>query len=271
MFEEKTIKETERALGTDIEVGLTQREAKRRLSEGTNELIGEEKKTFFGMFMEQLADPLIYVLMGAGVISAFLGDMAGRRNHPFCHPFKCLCGMRSGGKSSKGVGSFAENDKSRCFCKTGGAGAAILWPWDLVPGDLVVLEAGMQVPADIRLTKAVRAMADESALTGESVPVRKDAGFTAGESLPIGDRKNMAFSSTYLVYGRAEGIVTATGMDTESWHDRPRAESGEAGNDASGRNVWQIWENGCPLRQWGSVPPFLHWRSCRNGIFLICF
>ena len=100
MFEEKTIKETERALGTDIEVGLTQREAKRRLSEGTNELIGEEKKTFFGMFMEQLADC---------------------RNHPFCHPFKCLCGMRSGGKSSKGVGSFAENDESRCFCKTGGA------------------------------------------------------------------------------------------------------------------------------------------------------
>lgn len=214
MFEEKTIKETERALGTDIEVGLTQREAKRRLSEGTNELIGEEKKTFFGMFMEQLADPLIYVLMGAGVISAFLGEWQDAGIILLVILLNAFVGCVQEGKAAKALEVLRKMTSPVAFVKREGQLCEIM-ARDLVPGDLVVLEAGMQVPADIRLTKAVRAMADESALTGESVPVRKDAGFTAGESLPIGDRKNMAFSSTYLVYGRAEGIVTATGMDTE--------------------------------------------------------
>lgn len=86
---------------------------------------------------------------------------------------------------------------------------------ELVVGDVVILEAGRIIPADLRLTQTINLKIEESALTGESVPVDKNADYVAEEEVGIGDRLNMAFSSTSVAYGRGEGVVVYTGMDTE--------------------------------------------------------
>ena len=86
---------------------------------------------------------------------------------------------------------------------------------ELVPGDLILLEAGDFVPADARLVTADSLQVNESALTGESVPVAKEAEFTAAEDLPLGDQKNMVFKGTIVTFGRGRALVTGTGMDTE--------------------------------------------------------
>src|SRR5690606_14494499 len=86
---------------------------------------------------------------------------------------------------------------------------------ELVPGDIVFIEAGNFIPADIRLLEAVNLSIDEASLTGESVPVNKDAGGNLQTDIPLGDRKNTAFSGTTVTYGRGKGIVTSTGMHTQ--------------------------------------------------------
>lgn len=214
MFEEKDIKEVERMLDTNIDDGLTEKEAERRYRDGANELVEEEKKTVLEMFIEQLLDPLIYVLMGAGVISAFLGEWQDTGIIFFVIFLNAIIGCIQEGKAEKALDSLRKLTSPLALVKREGRVYEIQAA-KLVPGDLVILETGKQVPADIRLTKSVGVMTDESALTGESVPVKKDAGFIAQKVMPVGDRKNTVFSSTYVVRGRAEGVVIATGMETE--------------------------------------------------------
>ncbi len=214
MFEEKDIKEVERMLDTNIDDGLTEKEAERRYRDGANELVEEEKKTVLEMFIEQLLDPLIYVLMGAGVISAFLGEWQDTGIIFFVIFLNAIIGCIQEGKAEKALDSLRKLTSLLALVKREGRVYEIQAA-KLVPGDLVILETGKQVPADIRLTKSVGVMTDESALTGESVPVKKDAGFIAQKVMPVGDRKNTVFSSTYVVRGRAEGVVIATGMETE--------------------------------------------------------
>ena len=88
---------------------------------------------------------------------------------------------------------------------------------DLVPGDIVVLDTGDYVPADLRIIEAVNLKSQESALTGESVPVEKSSEVIEGAEVPLGDRVNMLFSSSLITYGRGKGIVVETGMNTESY------------------------------------------------------
>lgn len=214
MFEEKDIKEVERMLDTNIDDGLTEKEAERRYRDGANELVEEEKKTVLEMFIEQLLDPLIYVLMGAGVISAFLGEWQDTGIIFFVIFLNAIIGCIQEGKAEKALDSLRKLTSPLALVKREGRVYEIQAA-KLVPGDLVILETGKQVPADIRLTKSVGVMTDESALTGESVPVKKDAGFIAQKVMPVGNRKNTVFSSTYVVRGRAEGVVIATGMETE--------------------------------------------------------
>ncbi len=214
MFEEKDIKEVERMLDTNFDDGLTEKEAERRYRDGANELVEEEKKTVLEMFIEQLLDPLIYVLMGAGVISAFLGEWQDTGIIFFVIFLNAIIGCIQEGKAEKALDSLRKLTSPLALVKREGRVYEIQAA-KLVPGDLVILETGKQVPADIRLTKSVGVMTDESALTGESVPVKKDAGFVAQKVMPVGDRKNTVFSSTYVVRGRAEGVVIATGMETE--------------------------------------------------------
>ncbi len=204
MFEEKDIKEVERMLDTNFDDGLTEKEAERRYRDGANELVEEEKKTVLEMFIEQLLDPLIYVLMGAGVISAFLGEWQDTGIIFFVIFLNAIIGCIQEGKAEKALDSLRKLTSPLALVKREGRVYEIQAA-KLVPGDLVILETGKQVPADIRLTKSVGVMTDESALTGESVPVKKDAGFVAQKVMPVGDRKNTVFSSTYVVRGRAEG------------------------------------------------------------------
>lgn len=214
MFENKTIRETEDALKTDAVAGLTRQEVENRLRNGRNELAVEEKRTLPAMFLEQLKDPLIYVLMGAGGISAFLGEWSDAGIILFVIVLNAALGCIQEGKAEKALEALKKMTSPTALVRREHTVSQIP-ARDLVPGDVVVLEAGRQVPADIRLTQSASLMADESALTGESVPVGKRFDFVADKTLAVGDQKNMVFSSTYIVRGRGEGIVTATGMETE--------------------------------------------------------
>ena len=159
-------------------------------------------------------DPLIYVLLAAGVISVLLGEQGDAAIIAAVVLLNAAVGVAQEGKAQKALESLKQMTKLKAVVKRDGRLLEIDSA-ELVPGDLVVLSAGQQVPADLRLIFTENLKTQEAALTGESVPVEKDADFPAGEHTPLGDRKNMAYMSTFVTAGRGEGIVTATGMETE--------------------------------------------------------
>lgn len=215
MFEEKTIAETKRLLNSGDPGGLSGEEARRRLQKyGPNELTEPEGPGFFMRLLSQFMDPLIYVLMAAGVISVFLGEVGDACIIAAVVVLNGTVGMIQEGKAKRALDALKKMTRLKAVVRRDGCNQEIDAS-GLVPGDIVILDAGRQIPADLRLTVTENLKTEESALTGESVPVGKDAGFAAAGALPVGDRKNMAWMSTNVTAGRGEGIVTATGMDTE--------------------------------------------------------
>lgn len=253
MFEQWGIGETAEELRSDIHRGLDLREAQERLQrEGPNEMRAPRKKTPIESFLGQLNDPLIYVLIVAAVVSVLLGEVSDAVIIGVVVVMNAVVGMLQEGKARKALESLKKLTSPRAFVIREGKRMEIPAA-ELVRGDLVWLEAGCQVPADLRLTESLNLKIEESALTGESLPVEKDAGFVGGngrgafhgrdmahgretfigenvlrernasqerqksqgKQLPLGDRHNMAYMSTIVTYGRGQGLVTATGMDTE--------------------------------------------------------
>lgn len=217
MFEQYSIRETARRLGSNIKTGLAEKEAGKRLrEEGRNEMREPRKKTVIESFLEQLNDPLIYVLIVAAVVSVLLHEVSDAVIIAVVVCMNAIVGMLQEGKARKALESLKKLTSPRAMVIREGRRMEIPAA-ELVRGDLVCLEAGCQVPADIRLTASHNLKIEESALTGESLPMEKSAGFTApeGKQLPLGDRCNMAYMSTIVTYGRGEGLVTATGMHTE--------------------------------------------------------
>lgn len=217
MFEQCGIQETLEQLESDLRRGLTEKEAAIRLArDGRNEMRGEKKKTAVQSFLEQLNDPLIYVLIVAAVVSVLLREISDAVIIGVVVCMNAVIGMLQEGKARKALESLKKLTSPKAVVIRGGKRQEIPAA-ALVRGDLVCLEAGCQVPADLRLTVTANLKIEESALTGESLPVEKDASFVGrrGEHLPLGDRYNMAYMSTIVTYGRGEGIVTATGMHTE--------------------------------------------------------
>lgn len=224
MFEGKSISETCEYWHSSIQKGLTEEEAGRRLLQnGKNEMKAVRKKTLFESFFEQLNDPLIYVLIAAAVISVLLDEKNDAVIIAVVVCVNAVVGMVQEGKAQKALDSLKKLTSPRTVVIRNGNRREIPAS-ELVTGDLVCLEAGCQVPADMRLTDSSSLKIEESALTGESLPMEKDACFQArpktdreGRQIPIplGDRRNMAYMSTIVTYGRGQGIVTATGMDTE--------------------------------------------------------
>lgn len=218
MFELKTIKETCAELKSDAHKGLTEMEAGRRLrQDGPNRLPDARRKNLALRFLEQLQDPLIYVLLAASAISLLLDEVSDTVIILFVVLMNAAIGLIQEGKAQKALDSLKKLASPHAIVIRDGKQKEIAAA-SLVAGDIVCLEAGCQVPADLRLLETESLKIEESALTGESLPVEKDAAFTARKGtveIPLGDRLNMAYMSTIVTYGRGRGIVTATGLHTE--------------------------------------------------------
>lgn len=217
MFELKSISETIEELESSRTAGLSEREAGERLRrEGRNEIREARKKSFPELFLEQLRDPLIYVLLVAAAVSVLLRETSDAVIIGVVVVLNAVVGVLQEGKARRALESLKKLTSPKAQVIRQGRRVEIPAA-ELVRGDLVCLEAGCQVPADMRLISSSNLKIEESALTGEALPVEKDAAFLGkgGGRLPLGDRHNMAYMSTIVTYGRGEGLVTATGMDTE--------------------------------------------------------
>ncbi len=200
---------------TNWENGLTKAEAEKRLREyGENRLEGKKEKTVAVLFWEQLNDPLIYILMVAIAISLFLKEAEDAGIIAVVIVLNAVIGVIQEGKARKAIEALQRLTSPKALVKRDGIQAEI--PSELlVPGDIVFLEAGRQVPADIRLLQTVNLQVEEAALTGESVPTAKSAEQALETGNSILESSNMVFMTTTVTAGRGEGIVTATGMQTQ--------------------------------------------------------
>ena len=217
MFEKQNIQETVKELKSDAVKGLTDGEAFRRLQQnGRNEMKAAKKKTKIQLFLEQLKDPLIYILLIAAVVSVLLEEVSDAVIIGTVVLVNALVGMLQEGKARKALEALKKLTSPQTIVIRDGIRREIPAA-ELVTGDLVELEAGAQVPADIRLTRSANLQVEESALTGESAPVEKDALFLADcrQEIPLAERVNMVYMSTVVTHGHGEGLVTATGMNTE--------------------------------------------------------
>lgn len=207
--------ELEKELKTSLSSGLTASSAKEKLeTHGPNELKAEEGTSLLSKFIDQFKDPLTLILIAAAVLSAVLGDLVETGIILAIVIINALLSVYQEGKAEEAVEALQKMSSPHAKVIRDGKEME-LNASELVPGDLVALEAGDIVPADLRLIESSNLQIDESSLTGESVPVEKDASIDFNEEREIGDRDNYAHSSTIVSYGRAKGLVTATGQNTE--------------------------------------------------------
>jgi Ca2+-transporting ATPase len=215
MYEKRTIEQTIKDLGVDSKMGLTGEEAQRRLGEyGANVFQEQKPKSKVQMFISQLQDPMIYILFAATGISLFLREVTDALIILAIVLLNATVGMVQEAKAEKSLEALKRLSSPTALVRRDGK-LYDMAAKDLVPGDIVLLEAGRIVPADLRLIESINLKVEESALTGESVPVQKDAEYVANEEVALGDRVNMAYLSTSIAYGRGEGLVVKTGMETE--------------------------------------------------------
>lgn len=217
MYESKTAAETVRSLGTDREKGLSRREAmERKAKYGANKLKEQEQKSVGQMILEQLNDPLILILVVAMAISLMLHEFGDAVIIVAVVVLNGAVGIIQEGKAGRAVEALKKISSPQAVAVRDGEPIKIPAE-DLVVGDIVLLEAGNMIPADLRLIENMGIFVEESTITGESVPVEKDAEYVL--DVP-GDNScmNMAYMSTYVTRGRGKGVVTATGMDTRIGH-----------------------------------------------------
>jgi len=215
MYETKGLKEIISQFNTSEKTGLTTSEAAKRLAtNGKNALIGKKKKSLFMLFLAQFNDPMIYILIICGVISFVLDEIADGFIILAVILVNAIIGVIQENKAEQALEALKKMSSPTTVVKREGKLIEIKAE-DVVVGDVVILEEGRIVCADIRLSEAINMKADESSLTGESVPVEKNAQLVFSDEVALGDRANMVYMSTPIVYGRGEGIVIATGMQTE--------------------------------------------------------
>lgn len=202
-------------LTTDRDLGLSSSEARRRLSEyGSNELKEKKKRTPLGMLFDQFKDFMIIVLIAAAVVSGVIGEPSDTIAIIVIVVLNAVIGFIQEYRAEKAVEALKKMAAQSAIVIRDGTQRAVPAE-ELVPGDIVILEAGGIVPADIRLLEVAHLKAEEAALTGESVPTEKHTKPLHDKHLPLGDRKNMLYKGTFITYGRGVGVVVSTGMETE--------------------------------------------------------
>ncbi len=196
--------------------GLSENEAKLRLEQnGLNKLKGKPKKSIMVLFFSQLKDMLIYVLIAAAVITFLIREYADSIIIILVIILNAVIGVFQEYKAEKAVEALQNMTAPKSLVRRDRKTIEISSE-EVVPGDIVILDAGRFVPADLRLIESANLQIEESALTGESVPSNKNADLIFDDpKTPLGDKANMAFLSTLVTYGRGEGVVVATAMDTE--------------------------------------------------------
>ena len=209
-------------LTPDIKTGLTCAQVEeQRAKFGENRLKEKKKKTNLQRFLEQFRDVMILILIGAAIISFVVACVEGEPKE-FFEPalilviviVNAIMGMLQESKAEKALDALKNLSAPHARVIREGQ-EQVIDAAELVPGDVIKLEAGDFVPADAKLVRSVSLKCEESALTGESVPAEKDADALVAEDAPLGDRHNMVFSGCGVTYGTATAVVTATGMNTE--------------------------------------------------------
>lgn len=230
MFEQKTSNEVIASLNSDAEKGLSSIEAKARLEKyGPNKLQEKKKKSWIRIFFEQMNNPMIFVLFAA--IAVMIGvsiyetvkegfDFLGVGDWPdivivlAVILLNSVIGTIQEVKAQTSLEALKKLSSPESLVIRDGKRIKVK-SFELVPGDIVVLEEGDTIGADLRLIESINLKANESSLTGESVPVEKNANITFSDQVALGDQCNMAFMSTPVSYGRGKGIVVGTAMNTE--------------------------------------------------------
>ena len=216
----KTFKEVEKELETDLEKGLSKEKVEERQEKyGFNELQQVANKSLFQRFLEQFKDFSIIVLIIAAIVSGIVGVLQGEGITDtiiilIVVIVNAIIGVAQESKAEKSLEALQKlSDHASKVIRN--ENMEVVPAKELVPGDIVVLDTGDYIPADLRIIEAVNLKTQESSLTGESVPVEKISEIIEEKEIGIGDRKNMLFSSSLVTYGRGKGIVVETGMTTE--------------------------------------------------------
>jgi len=195
--------------------GLTPEKAREELrTHGPNELEAKKKKSPLFMFLDQFKDFMILILLGAAVVAGIIGELTDTFVIIAIVIANAVIGFIQEYRAERAMEALKEMAAPMANVIRGGSPRAIP-SREIVPGDVVIIEAGAIIPADLRLIEAAQLRIEEAALTGESVPVEKKVCLLSDPSLPLGDRINTVYKGTIVTYGRGLAIATATGMDTE--------------------------------------------------------
>ena len=233
MYETKNSSQVLQELDVDKSKGLSTEEAGQRIAKyGLNKLAEKKKKPLILVFLSNFNDPMIFILIAAALLSLAVSIVqlnilpTGEKptaleiiSDPIIIMSVCvlnaIIGTIQENKAEKSLEALKKMSSPTCVVRRDGK-LIELKAEELVPGDIVILEEGRTVPADLRLIETINLKTDESSLTGESLPVEKDANIVFSDEVGVGDRVNMAYMSTPVVYGRGEGVVVLTGMQTET-------------------------------------------------------
>ena len=216
MWFTKTTEEVLKEINVEASTGLSEEEAKVRLEKyGVNQLISKKKKNIFQLFIAQLQEWLIYILFAAVIITLVMGEYIDATIISLVIITNAVLGVIQEVKAGKAIEALQKMSFPKALVRRNGEVKEIN-SHEVVPGDILILDTGRFISADIRLIESANLQIEESALTGESVPSGKDASQVHSDlKTPLGDRSNMAFMSTLVIHGRGVGVVVETGMNTE--------------------------------------------------------
>ncbi len=214
------VNDVEKILETNLNTGLNFKQVIEKTEKyGKNELKAAKKKTLFQRFLEQFKDFSVIILIIAAVVSGIVGQIDGEGLTDtiiilIVVLLNAVIGVSQEAKAEKSLEALQKlTDHATKVIRN--SELTVIPAKELVPGDIVVLDTGDYIPADLRIIEAVNLKSQEASLTGESVPVEKHSGRLDGTEIGVGDRKNMLFSSSLITYGRGKAIVVETGMNTE--------------------------------------------------------